>query len=288
MVDEFPNPFSYTERISLGSFSWTTGKTKQRILLRSTAFDHLAAGVPQTPPEIARDYLDYRYPKRLRASGEQANSLRMERSAPLYYKPFTCSRASYVDLQGAFWWIMSQLGWNVDYHPGKFLSPGRSPYDFPIPNHKLARNCMVTAGLANTLSVWTGHKMIEESPYNLHLNYGLWSAIMDVLHMIALAAVNLGAYYVSTDGFIISDRMLPEFLGYLSRFNAPYRIKAEGPTLVTGIGSYMVGETKTVHFRSAFDRPYTNLRRPANQQMLETTFLHVTQDRENLPDLFMK
>ncbi len=288
IVDEFPNPYQFEERVALGTFSYTTSKTKRRFLLSHSSFDHLAAGIPQTPPEIARDYLDYRYPRKLRASGEQAELLLYNRNAPLHYRPFTSKNASYVDLQGAFWWLMGTLGWNVDYHPRKFLSPGRAPSDFPLPNHKLARNCLVTAGLSNPISVWTGHKMIEESPYNIHLNYGLWSAIMDTLHMIGLKALDCGAYYVNTDGYILPDRSLPEFLGYLSGLHAPYRIKGYGQTLVTGIGSYQVGDYQTKRFAKEFARPTSNLRRSNNPAMLEMTFQQIAADRVDFPALFMR
>jgi hypothetical protein len=288
LLSEYPDINTFHERVAVGSFSWTTGKSMQRILLKHNVFDHLVQGIPQTPPELARDYLDAAYPRRLRASGEQARAYEQDRFAPLYYRPMVTKRGAYVDLRGAFWWIMSMVGWNVDYNPGKFLSPGRAPYDFPLPNHKLARNCLVTAGLPNKLTVWTGRKFTEQASYNLHLNRGLYAVIMDILHMLAFAAVNLGAKYVNTDGYIIDDKQLPYLLGYLDRFRAPYHIKAEGETCVTGVGSYRVGDYTTKHMHSEFTSPSSNLVRPDNQSMLELTFLSICRDRVDNPDRYMR
>lgn len=285
LVETLPDVQRFQERVAIGSFTMTTNSERYTV---KHAADFIYGDFPVTAPELARDYLDFRYPLRLRASGEQAESYAVERFAPLYYRPMVAKCAHYVDISGAFWWLMSTIGWNVDYLPGVFLSPGRAPYDFPFYNNKLARNCLVTAGLNNELQVWTGHKIVLQNTFNVHLNRGLYAAIMDILHMFALAAKNLGACYVNTDGYILPDKQLPAFLGYLDRFHTPYRIKHSGETLVTGIGSYRVGDYQSLVFRGEFDRPMSNLVRPNGHIMLEKMMLAICRDRLDRPGLFMR
>lgn len=285
LVEQLPDVHQFSSRVAIGSFTMTSDKERYTV---KHAADFIYGDFPVTAPELARDYLDFRYPARLRASGEQAESYAQERFAPLYYRPMVARCAHYVDLSGAFWWLMSVIGWNVDYLPGVFLSPGRAPYDFPFYNNKLARNCLVTAGLNNDLQIWTGHKIILQSTYNAHLNRGLYAAIMDILHLFGIAAVNLGAKYVNTDGAILPDNRVAEYLGYLDRFGAPYRLQHSGETIVTGVGSYRIGDFETGSFRHEYDAPMSNLVRPRGHIMLEKTLLAICRDRVDRPGLFMR
>lgn len=283
-----PDVRTFTERAFVGTFSTTTTRSKRRYLLQDTLIKSLTDW-GQTPSELARDYLDIAYPRKLRATGEQCEAFSKPRSMPLYYAPYVTNDGVYVDVRSAFWSIMSVVGWDVDYMPGKYLSPGRAPYDFPLPNHKVARNCLVSAGLDNSVTVWTGNKFEETKPFNVHKNLGLWSCIADILHMIAVYAVKVcKARYVNTDGYIVPGFHAGDLIQYIQSIGLPYAIKDAGATMVTGVGSYRVGDTQTHNFSPEYSMPYSNLYPVENTAMMEKILLMVASDRVDKPYRFRR
>jgi hypothetical protein len=275
--DDFPPIETFDAKVFVGGFSWTATVPRLRIVPHASVLRW--SNLVTTPPEFARAYLDICYPRRLRASSGQAERITSPRHAPLYVAPTVISHATLIDLSAAYWQIMSVIGWDVDYYPGRYLSPGRAPHDFPLYGDKVTRNCLVTAGLDNPVTVWTGHKFIEEKLGNRHKNMGLWAAIHDILHAVALDALKCGAVYVNTDGYIVpSDRaeLLMEVLRL--RWGLTARYKAWGPAIVTGVGSYMIDGKKTLSFRSDMSA-FSNLERPERPEMLKDTFRSIVRGR---------
>lgn len=288
IVSEFADYTGYAEKVFLGQFSHTTTRTKRRILLKSAA-NRFLCEIPQTPTEIARDYLDIVHPKPLRCTTEQRESYGVERSAPLYYQPTYLQSGVYVDLKSAYLQLLDVIGWNCDYLPNKFISAGRAPYDFPLRDDKIARNSLVTSGLPSTVPVWTGYKLIDSAPRNIHINLGLWSAIQDILHAIARRAYSFGAVYINTDGYILPDEHGYAFQEYLSK---EWRLKTEikyfGEAVVTGVGRYKVGDHKTKHFGTDYQPPFSNVNFWQTDEMLTKTFRAIATDRIDRPYLSMR
>lgn len=275
---------AFEEKVFLGQFSWTTTKSRKRILSASVAKSYLCE-VPQTPTEIARDYLDIVHPSPLRCTAAQREAYTHHKSAPLYYQPTHIQGGVYLDVVSAYLTILDVIGWNVDYHPGKFLSPGRPPQDFPLRYESVSRNSLVTCGLHNTVPVWTGWKLTETSPRNIHINYGLWTAVQDILHLIARRAIAFGAFYCNTDGYILPDEQAESFQDYAAKvLKVPLRVKGYGECRVTGVGSYMVGDTVTKHFHWEYDKPYSNIY-PENDEMLQKTYAAIAVSRIDRPYL---
>lgn len=285
VVEEFADVRNVNERVFMGNFSYTYATSKQRKIIASGEVSTLA-NKPQTASEIARDYLDVCYPHRLRCTGQQREEYILPRSIPLYYQPFVSKDAIYLDIKSTYWAIQQVVGWNVDYMPGKFLSPGRAPYDFPLPDNKIARNCLVSAGLSNKVTVWTGNKFIETSPYNHHLNLGLYTLICDVLNCLASEAISCGAHYVNTDGYILPSNRSAEMFERFAYWGLPLHVKAVGETLVTGIGSYIVGDKKTKAFYTDNQNPYCNIYPVKRPDMLRKTMHMIAKDRVDRPGLF--
>lgn len=244
-LTEFPN-----ERIYLGVNSWTLPDRGER-WLKPGAYYVTDFGI-QTAGEIARDYLDWKFPRRLRAVREQKASLNLPRSAPLYCSPAVLEAACYVDLKGAFWSIMSLVGWNVDYYPNHWLVRGTPPNDFPYPEIKPARNALVSCGLPTPLRMWTGKKVARQFRTNLHINMGLWACIMDVLHALASVARQLEAVYIHTDGYILPQWHAETLIEFCQSFGLTASIKARGVGAVIGMGNWKVGDHSTKNYGKAY------------------------------------
>lgn len=243
LVETFPDVTSLSEMVYLGVLSWTLPVRAER-WLKPGAVVNIGNGL-QTAGEIARDYLDFKHPNKLRATGAQARALNLHRSAPLYCEPSVIEFASYVDLKSAFWSIMNIVGWNVDYFPGRWLVKGDTPHDFPLSTHKVARNALVSCGLPTPMRMWTGKKFARQYRRNPHINMGLWSCIMDTLHSIAGHALRLGSCYVHTDGYILPGWDANDLQARIAEFGLTSSIKASGLGVVLGMGNWRVGDKST-------------------------------------------
>ncbi len=248
VMENFPPIQTLQERIAYGLLSWTLMNRGERWIKPKAAI-YGKNGI-QTGSEIARDYLDYYHPKRLKATGSQARSLLEHRSAPLYCVPGFYPDMVYVDVKSAFWQITNLVGWDVDYNPFKWIRPGRAPIDFPYPEHRTARNCLVSCCLPTPMKVWTGSKFIRERKQNVHINLCLWSIIMDTLHCIASLAVQHSAVYVHTDGCIIPQSKAVEFVERVREFGitAVSKPDSAGECYMFGLGDFKCGTRVTKLF----------------------------------------
>lgn len=251
IVDNFPPLLTFPdERIYLGVNSWTLPDREERWL--KPGGYHITNNGIQTAGEIARDYLDYKFPKRLRATRAQKTAINIHRSAPLYVEPTILERAVYVDLKSAFWSLMRLVGWNVDYNPSCWLVRGIPPNDFPYPDIKPSRNSLVSCGLPTPLRMWTGKKVTRQFRTNLHINMGLWAVIMDTLHAIASHARELEACYIHTDGYILPERNANRMLEIIQSYGLYGGIKARGVGAIIGMGNWRVGEQMTMNYGRSY------------------------------------
>jgi len=246
VVDFFPPFTTMNERIYLGVNSWSLPDRHER-WVRPGGYYVTENGI-QTAGEIARDYLDFKFPKRLRATRAQKDALNIHRSAPLYVEPTILEDAAYVDLKSAFWSIMQLVGWNVDYHPSKWILRGTIPHDFPYPDNKAARNSLVSCGLPTPLRMWTGKKVTRRFATNIHINMGLWALIMDTLHAIASHARELDACYVHTDGYILPRWNAEDLIDKIASYGLHASIKARGVGTIIGMGNWKVGDNITKNY----------------------------------------
>jgi hypothetical protein len=242
----FPDIREMATRIYWGVFSWSLPQIKQRFLLKQSIVrlrEQLCS-----PGDIVRDYLDFYHPKPLRCIGAEARIYEKHVSAPLYFRPFTTREATYIDIESTYFSILKVVGWNINYLPGQWLIPGRAPLDFPLPEHKGARNYLVSIGLPRPMLVWNGSKFLEQKGKNAHINRGLWRLVMDILHSIASIAVSLGAQYVHTDGYILPTKNAGILIRAIKDWGLNARVLGEGESYVFGIGNYSVGDKKSKSF----------------------------------------
>jgi len=275
VVSQWPSLQEINEPMYVGSFSWTTSSTKRKIVLRPYASAIYAPLL--TPADIARDYLSVKYPKRARISSRQYWDIKVHRSAPLYANPGYLSNGFYVDLKSAYWSILQVIGWDVDYLPGRFIGVRSSVQDFPFPDYKLARNCLVSVGLPGKSTLWTGSEIVQQRRPNRMINLVLWSAVQDVLNSIAADMIDrAGALYVHTDGYIVPASKIQDAFAVADEWGLPLSIRHEGDAKIYGAGMYEMGKHlyNRVKLRKPMpidkvDRTYKEWLRPRFSQLSE-------------------
>lgn len=247
LIETWPNVTEITSPVFLGSFSWTLTELKQRWLIANAAVN-LGHG-PQSPTEITRDYLDWKYPKPQRCCSGQYQEIMRHRSFPCWAVAGHHGECAYVDLKSAYWHIMTVIGWDVDYWPGKFMGKKSDVMDFPLQEHKAARSALVSAGLSSSTCMWTGKTLKWKKTRNAHINYGLWACVQDVLHGVASEMLELGAIYVHTDGYILPLENAVKAVQIANEWGFRASIKSTGDTEVYGVGVYRIGEKQTKRYR---------------------------------------
>lgn len=242
-VSRFPELADLKGLTFLGSFSWTSKATGQKWIHQSHAYD-LGAGLV-TPSDIARDYIAVKFAGvRLRCNSKQwAEVVKKKKHQPLYAQPCSLTSAIYIDLKSAYWQLLQLGGWDCDYMPKRYLSPRSDVYDFPVPEIKLARNCLVSMGLPSGVNVWIpNYGFAKRSPQKASVNLVLWGFVQDVLHGIAYDMVKLAdARYVNTDGYIIPAERLAETEAIFQNWGLTFTIKQDGKATIRGAGDYDIG-----------------------------------------------
>lgn len=244
LVNRFPLLTEVQDNVMLGSFSWYYVKSRKKEVLRQYAlpFDQTIA----TPSELARTYLELKYPRQ-KAMSEQIAKFKQPISAPLYAMPNHYEGGAYIDIRSAYWQILQIVGWDADYNSGVWLGRGQAMDDFPYPDIKLSRNCLITAGLPSEASFWdAGKKQFKTvSTFNRSANLGIWSLVMEILHGVAWDAIRAGATYAHTDGYICDRTKVDNVTNAISEWGLEARIKNTGETAVYGVGSYSIGSKST-------------------------------------------
>lgn len=247
VVDEFDPPKD-DDVVIWGSFSRTWRNQKKRQLKKGRGA--IVSDRIDSPTAHARDYLMFCYQRRP-ARADQKKILRA-RTMPIHVRPCIMLDASYVDIRAAWYSILLKVGWNCEYWPGKWLGRGEPPADFPLPDHKVARSAMVTIARSSMLPVWQAGKMTYQRLYNPIENLHIWAVISDVLHCLARIAVeHFECRYVATDGFIIPTRHVSDFTGIIESVGLDWRVKWQGPAIVSGAGAY-ISKDKMSHRPMSF------------------------------------
>jgi len=242
---KFPPIHEISERVILGSYSWTMPSLKKRIVLQDSAY-RLGGGV-RTPADIARDYVSVKYEKRrVRITTEQYDAcIKTNIDAPLHCIPCYLPDAYYVDIRAAYWSIIRAVGWDVSYLPSRYLSKNSDNHDFPVPEIKMARNCLVSIGLSGNMNIWNGTRITWVSKPNKYANMVLWRLVNDVLNGVATDMIAVGAIYAYTDGYIIPATALNLAQEVAAAWGLDMTIRREGWAKVTAPATYEFPNFKT-------------------------------------------
>ncbi len=254
VINSLPDPYTLKETTLLGSYSFTKTESKQRLIVKRDSIwltDH-DTPIIETPSAIARDYLKIKYKRSPIVKHVQANKLRDGLNpSPNYANPTRFEYGYYIDIKSAYWSIMDSVGWNPDYYPERWLSSGTPPRDFPFKDHKIARNCLVSAGFGGGILRYTPAGVFDEMKVGNQLaNISLYRLINDILNSIAQQAVKFGAVYVNTDGYIAPNKKAAANISQLILdWGLTPSIKAEGRGEIKSSGAYKVGQTVSVPFK---------------------------------------
>lgn len=260
-VHKFPQVEKIGEIVMLGAHSFALIQTRRRLVKEKIDLDPVTY---ETPSALARDYLRIVYKRGPRGTKAQLGKVEGLPPVPSYAAPQKFAHGFYIDIQSAYWSIMQVIGWDVDYNPGLWLSPGRPPLDFPFPDHKVARNCLVSAGRMGAIDPETKRprgilrfdpRKLPDDPFDEVIrgselkNNQLPRLIHDILNVMAMQAIDLGAIYVNNDGYIARDmKSRDKIMQMILDWGLIGRIKGEGRGEVKASGTYEVGRIKTQTF----------------------------------------
>lgn len=246
-VKGFPPIRQLREPYLIGSASLTLRESRRRYVRRAAG---LAIGeFLETPTTIARDYLTLAYGKGPGLRGPQKSEIEFvinrTPAFPLFATPKKFDDGFYIDVRRAFFSIMCVCGWNVSYRPRKFIGHGKPPLDFPFQDSSIARNSLVSVAQSRELVEFyppNGKRHII-STFNPLLNESISALIRDVLHSLARVAIENGAIYVHTDGYIAPDENAAQrIIQAVKDWGLEARIKSRGAGNVKGVANYSVGE----------------------------------------------
>ncbi len=269
-----PDVMTLGEIALLGSHSYCLSSSRKRIIWNVVS---LSDDVQETPSAVARDYLTIEYKQGPRISKGQSTVTSLLPPMPNVAKPTEYDHGYYIDIKSCYWSIMSIIGWNVDYFPGRWLSPGRPPVDFPFPNHKVARNCLISTGRLGVVSRYIPDGKFDEIKIGNRLaNTQLIRLISDVLNSIASQAVDAGAVYCNNDGFIApNERIAGEIIRIITDWGLTATIKGEGRGGVRSAGAYKTGPYKSLPYDVRKDSiPVSTMFPPPYRAWLQKRFSH--------------
>lgn len=232
--------------VTMGIFAWSSQTISTKWLHQAHAANY--DGGWSTPGDLARDYLAIKYMgRRIRCTSAQWRECVATRvHPPVFCQPGTVEDGAYLDISGAFWQIVRAVGWDVDYLPGEFLYSKSRMRDFPYPENKMARNCLVSVGLPAPMRLWTGTVLKFVNKPSRFVNLILWRLVQDVLNAIAYEMVNVGhAVYVYTDGYVLPVNFLDSGFAILDEWGINGRVKHAGRADIIGANCYAIHSETT-------------------------------------------
>lgn len=259
LVDDFPPLRTIKDPLFLGSFAWTAAAARWKIVKRSGAINAYGESL-LTPADVARDYVRAKYQKPHRVtSGQYEATVKVHRFAPMFAKVGEYGHCTYLDLKSAYWSILQVIGWDVDYHPNRWLNVRSDCQDFPLYKHKMARNCLVSVGLVGQGKRWDGEKLTFVRKSNPLANMVLYAAVQDILHSIAADMIAAGAIYVHTDGYIFPSERVGEGFDILKQWGLVGTVRNEGRTTIFAAGTYTCGTHENARAINRMGKDFNNV-----------------------------
>ena len=251
-----------------GTYSIAGKSKKVRYVLKACSII-LPGGLVETPTKIARDYidvLDLRAPKIRTYSQETriARAIFGKAFMPTFSQVREFDDGSYIDIRRAWFSIALAVGWNCNYSPGQFLFGGYRPVDFPFADSRDARNALFTLYRPKRRQDDKGIKFVTTTGETKYFpkkpgetNAQINALLNDVLHSIAADAIDCGAVYCATDGYIAPNQNATDRIAQMIRdWGLPYSIKDNGRGGIDGARAYWIGDKKTARDGSGRDCDY--------------------------------
>ena len=223
-----------------GRWYLTEASGSRRRFMRADAY-------PEHPIELVSPYISWLSREagvKLRAPARRSLDL-LDIPAPMHFAGERRGRYAYVDVRSAYYAIYRRTSydcrvWISDdevVHVGRggmLLSHGSEIFA----SDRLCRNSIV--GIARTRRVVTvrhGERVVEEHATRM-TSPGLWAYIAAELHTLARIALDHGAVYVNTDGYIVPERQADALIAAIGSLGYSATIRARGVAHLPGFGSF--------------------------------------------------
>lgn len=194
----------------------------------------------RTDGEIARIELAREFPNITRVGWKRPHTLLLDWRWPMMFSEPYKGPLVYTDLVGAYWQIYSRLWLNTKW-PCGFGTYDLAGLADRVKDHKGVRNAVMGVIRSKDSYGWKGREVIKMQPKNRFLAPELWATIQAILHDIAQLAVDTGAIYVATDGYIHkSEGNAILFQTLLDSCGLKFRTQFDPEGDVRGWGSYKV------------------------------------------------
>lgn len=165
-------------------------------------------------------------------------------SHPLYAYPYEGDLV-YLDLKKAFFQLYTKMPVYIGYRRNKWtVSP---PWLFPrlpsdLYDYKLIRNSLVGCWRSNSVARIKNGGLKRDKTNVPTSNFWAWNFIQSCLNYFAQIALESGAVYVHTDGYIFPEHSGHiDFLQYMEELGFFLAVKARGYGRVYGVGRYEIG-----------------------------------------------
>lgn len=219
-----------------------------------------------TPGEAARTELEREFPH-VRKIGWPAKSITLlDWRWPMAYAGSQSGEFVYTDLVGAYHQIYRRLWLDCAWPRGRGTLTLRGIAG-RLNQWKLARNSVIGIIRAREGAGYRGSVRYRLAMGNRFLSPHLWATVQGVLNEIAHRAIDNGAVYVNTDGYIHPvGSNVKSFQRWLDDIGLKYRTLA-GDGEIKGWGVYRVGERKTQHYANNATwktAPFNTVRLPDN------------------------
>lgn len=212
--------------------------------------------VPMTPGEAARTELSRQFPGIRRVGWLPGHVKLFSLRPPLYCNPVGPGKYVQLDLTSAYHQIYKYLWLDTPYPLG-YGNKSLWEVGERLAKWKQARNAIIGVCRSRNGVAFKDGRRIQVSTQNSWLSPGLWATVQSILHEIATRAIEFGAVYVNTDGYIfpVQSPGWDLFENWLEKWNFDWSVRHEGRGEIAGWSCYKVGKSETYLYRIG-SRPY--------------------------------
>lgn len=200
--------------------------------------------VPMSPGEAARTEITRLYPNLRKVGWAPGHVKQFDWRPPLYCPGPVRGRFVQYDLTSAYWQVYRWLWLNTPYPMGYGTLP-LMDIALRLENWKQARNALIGVIRSRGAVAYKGPRRIDLKTSNNYLSPGLWATVQSVLHCIAVRAIEFGALYINTDGYIFNYGGDSGFKNWLVDHQVNFRLVRQGMGEIVGWANYKVGPYAT-------------------------------------------
>lgn len=218
----------------------------------------------RTPGEVARIELEREFPDVKKVGWPRKSVTLFDWRWPMVFSGPYEGEGVYTDIIGAYHAIYRRLWLDCAFPRGRGTLPLRNVAE-RVAKWKPARNSVIGIVRAREGAGYRGNVRYKLAMGNKFLSPHLWATVQGVLNEVASYALDTGAIYIATDGYIhpvkSQVRAFQQWLGYIG---FEYRTLA-GYTKIRGWGNYHVAGRETKHYsvgREYETSPFVTVRLP--------------------------